>query len=71
MFMQFFNIFIIIVAFILINIYYCQVYIAQIMKLDVIFFVMGVNIYLVTTELLLSKPRPPMRCIINTTLALT
>ena len=41
MFMQFFNIFIIIVAFILINIYYCQVYIAQIMKLDVIFFRFG------------------------------
>ena len=35
MFMQLFNIFIIIVAFILINIYYRQVYIAQTMKLDV------------------------------------
>ena len=41
MFMQFFNIFIIIVVFILIDIYYCQVYIAQIMKLDVIFFCYG------------------------------
>ena len=34
-------IFIIIVAFILIYIYYCQVYTAQIMKLDVIFFRYG------------------------------
>ena len=35
MLVQFFDIFIIIVAFILINMYYCQVYIAQIMKLDI------------------------------------
>ena len=51
MFMQLFNIFRIIVVFILIDIYHCQVYIAQMMKLDVIFFVMGVDIYLVTTQL--------------------
>ena len=39
--LQFFNICIIIYAFILINIYYFQVYIAQIMKLDVIILCYG------------------------------